>query len=462
MYFKRVYDEGLAQASYMIGCQQEGTAIVVDPRRDIQVYLDLAAKNNLRIVAVTETHIHADYLSGARELATQTGATLYLSDEGDDEWQYGFPHEGLRDGNEIKLGNITLRALHTPGHTPEHLSFLVIDGARTPEPAMLLTGDFVFVGDLGRPDLLDEAAGATDTRFVGATQLFESLRDTFLTLPDYVQVWPGHGSGSACGKSLGAVESSTVGYERHFAWWAPYLKNNNPDGFTHDLLEGQPDVPTYFGRMKRQNKQGPALVPKDALPQLEPSALSDKLLIDTRSREAYQLGFLPDSINLTSSKTFETWAGWLIDPETETRPLMLLAADETQAQALRERLWRVGIDNVVGYITTLGNLPTQGAVPLPPATFDALKDKFVLDVRTKDEYEAGHIPEATQISAGKLPQQLSTLPTDQPIVVHCQSGMRSPGAASLLRANGFKNVFELEGGYPNWQREHNAKPTEVA
>ncbi len=462
MYFKRVYYEGLAQASYMIGCQQEGTAVVVDPRRDVQVYLDLAAENNLRIVAVTETHIHADYLGGARELAAQTEAALYLSDEGDDEWQYAFPHEGLRNGSEISLGNITLRALHTPGHTPEHLSFLVIDGARTSEPAMLLTGDFVFVGDLGRPDLLDEAAGATDTRFVGATQLFESLRDTFLTLPDYVQVWPGHGSGSACGKSLGAVESSTVGYECLFAWWASYLKKNDPEGFVQELLEGQPDVPAYFARMKRQNKGGPVFNPAQRLPQLEPSALSGKLLIDTRSREAYQRELLPDSINLTSGKTFETWAGWLIDPETEPRPLVLLASDAPEAQALRERLSRVGIDNVVGYITTLGNLPTQAAVPLPPAKFDALDDKFVLDVRTEDEYEAGHIPEATLIPAGKLPRRLSDLPKDQPIVVHCQSGMRSPGAASLLRANGFKNVLELAGGYPNWQRAQNVNATEVA
>jgi hydroxyacylglutathione hydrolase len=368
----------------------------------------------------------------------------------------------LHDGSEIRLGNITLRALHTPGHTPEHLSFLVIDGARTSEPAMLLTGDFVFVGDLGRPDLLDEAAGATDTRFVGATQLFESLRDTFLTLPDYVQVWPGHGSGSACGKSLGAVESSTVGYERLFAWWAPYLLEGNEKDFTQELLSGQPDAPAYFGRMKRQNKEGPASVPKGALLRLEPSALSGKLLIDTRSREAYQGGFLPGSINLTSGKTFESWAGWLIDPETEPRPLVLLAADAAEAQALRERLWRVGIDNVVGYITTLGNLPTQAAVPLPPAKFNALDDKFVLDVRTKAEHEAGHIPEATLIPAGKLPRQLSGLPKDQPIVVHCQSGMRSVGAASLLRANGFKNVLELAGGYPNWQRARNADVTEVA
>ena len=163
MYFNRIYDEGLAQASYIVGCQQQGTAVVVDPRRDVQVYLELASQNNLRIVAVTETHIHADYLSGARELAAQTGATLYLSDEGGEDWRYGFPHEGLRGGSEINLGQVTLKALHTPGHTPEHLSFLVSDGARTDEPVMLLSGDFVFVGDLGRPDLLDEAAGDRHT-----------------------------------------------------------------------------------------------------------------------------------------------------------------------------------------------------------------------------------------------------------------------------------------------------------
>ena len=181
MFFRRIYDEGLAQASYLIGCQQKGTAVVVDPRRDVQVYLDVAAQQGLRIVAVTETHIHADYLSGSLELAARTDATLYLSDEGGSAWAYAFPHEGLRHGSEIRLGKVILRALHTPGHTPEHLSFLVSDGARTAEPVLLLTGDFVFVGDLGRPDLLDEAAGGEDTRFEGAQQLFRSLQDTFLT-----------------------------------------------------------------------------------------------------------------------------------------------------------------------------------------------------------------------------------------------------------------------------------------
>ena len=260
MFFKQFYDDGLAQASFMVGCQAKGTAIVIDPRRDVRNYIEEANNQNLKIIAVTETHIHADYLSGARELAHTTGANLYLSDEGGPDWAYGFAHEGLKHGSRIVLGNITLEVLHTPGHTPEHVSFLVTDGATASEPGFVLTGDFVFVGDVGRPDLIDEAAGGLATRFEGAEQLFESLRDRFLTLPDYVQVHPGHGAGSACGKALGAIPSSTVGYERRFAWWAKYLLENDLEGFTAALLDGQPDAPAYFGRMKRWNKSGPNIL----------------------------------------------------------------------------------------------------------------------------------------------------------------------------------------------------------
>src|SRR5690554_3768073 len=190
MLLERIYDEDLAQASYFIGCQAKGEAIVVDPRRDIEVYLDIAAKNNMTITAVTETHIHADYLSGTRELATRTGAQMYVSDEGGPDWTYGADFDDavrMKHGHKLQLGNITVEAVHTPGHTPEHLSFLITDGAQATEPGFMLTGDFVFVGDLGRPDLLDEAAGFVDTRFGGARDLFTSLRDHFLTLPDYVQ-----------------------------------------------------------------------------------------------------------------------------------------------------------------------------------------------------------------------------------------------------------------------------------
>jgi len=322
---------------------------------------------------------------------------------------------------------------------------------------MLLSGDFVFVGDLGRPDLLDlldptnPAAGGVDTRFLGAKQLFYSLRDSFLKLPDHVQVWPGHGSGSACGKALGAVESSTVGYERRFAWWSEFLERGDEVGFSHTLLEGQPDAPCYFGRMKRQNRAGPAFVPTQKLERLEPGALEGKLSLDTRPKEAYQAGGLAGSLSLAANRTFETYAGWLLDPERETRPLVLFAINPLEAQTLRERLWRVGIDRVVGYVDTLAGLTVQHFEPLTVRPLSALEpEAFVLDVRTRAEYQAGHFPGVTHIHAGQLYGQLERIPRDRRVLVHCQSGARSPGAASLLRAHGFADVLELEGGYPSW------------
>ena len=449
MFFKRLYDTDLAQASYLIGCQQNGTAIVVDPVRDVQRYLDLAQQEGLKIVAVTETHIHADFLSGSRELAAQTGAALYLSDEGGPEWQYAFNHESLHDGSEIRLGNIVLKAVHTPGHTPEHLSFLVTDGARTSEPVIMLTGDFVFVGDLGRPDLLDEAAGGEDTRFAGAKQMFQSLTQKFQPLESYLQIWPGHGSGSACGKALGAVESTTVGYERHFAWWADYLADQNEAAFTDALLEGQPDAPAYYGRMKRQNKAGPALLgdvqPLTSLPAQDVKAAlaSGTRLIDTRSREAYQAGAVPGSLHLPAGKTFETWSGWLLDASKE---YLLLAATPQEAEELRRRLWMTGIDNVTGFLTSLDGLETQPQPATPAAKLD-LEQAFVLDVRARSEYEAGHLEGATQIHAGRLTHNLGRIPRDRPVVVHCQGGARSAAAVSLLRAEGFDNIVDLQGGY---------------
>src|SRR5690625_4666022 len=263
MLLEHIYDTDFAHGSYFIGCQVENTAIVVDPRRDIQVYLDLAEQHGMEIVMITETHIHADYLSGTLELADATSAQVYVSDEGGPDWRYGAGFNAavrMKHGHKMTLGNITLEAVHTPGHTPEHMAFLVTDGAQSSEPGFMLSGDFVFVGDLGRPDLLDEAAGEVDTRFEGAQQLFASLRDHFLPLPDYVQVLPAHGSGSACGRALGAVPSTTVGYERNFSWWAPYLASNDSDGFVDELLSSQPAAHADFGRMQIQSRQGPKIL----------------------------------------------------------------------------------------------------------------------------------------------------------------------------------------------------------
>ena len=458
MLLKRIYDDDLAQASYLIGCQANGTAIVIDPRRDIQTYLDDAKRNNMTITAVAETHIHADYLSGARELATATGARLYLSDEGDDDWQYRFEHESLINGSRIQLGNITLTALHTPGHTPEHLSFLVTDGAATSEPGYILTGDFVFVGDVGRPDLLDEAAGETDTRLPMAKRLFASLRETFVTLPDYVQVLPGHGAGSACGKALGAVASSTVGYEKLVAWWSDYVRQGDEEGFVKALLEGQPDAPTYFGRMKRWNRSGPTLLgERERLPRIGTDALrkrlaNDAVLIDTRPRHAFVQGAVPGSLHVPAGKSFASWAAWAVDPETSTKQIILVAADEEQAEELRDKLTRIGVDDVTGYVTGLEGLKTRPVETVTPEELGELENPFILDVRSSSEYEAGNIPGAVQLHGGRLLWNLDELPKDRTIVTHCQSGARSAVAASVLRHAGFESVVELEGSYEGWKR----------
>lgn len=463
MYFKQFYDTDLAQGSYLIGCQAAGEAIVVDARRDIQVYLEEATAQGLRITAVTETHIHADYLSGSRELAAATGAKLYLSDEGGPDWSYAFDHEPLVDGSEIRVGNIRLRALHTPGHTPEHLSFLVTDGALTDEPGYLLSGDFVFVGDVGRPDLLDEAAGFVDTRFEGAHRLFLSLKHAFLTLPDHVQVWPGHGAGSACGKALGAVASTTVGYERRTAWWRDYLEQDDEAGFVNALLEGQPDAPTYFGRMKRQNKEGPALLAgRPALRGVTADDVRgrvnrDLVLIDTRTVREQWAGSVPGSLTIPGGGSFATYASYVIDPEREARDIVLLASDRAHAEELRDRLTYVGIDNVVGYLPTLDGLETTPAPLVTPTDLERmLPGAFVLDVRTANEYAAGHIPGAVQIHAGRVLTRLAELPRDGTLVLHCQGGGRSAVVASALRMRGFGNVIELDGSYDAWaaaQRE---------
>nr|HPH37198.1 MBL fold metallo-hydrolase [Sediminibacterium sp.] len=217
MFFQHVYDKSLAQASYFIGCQKAGFAAVIDPKRDVDTYLEIAKANNMTITHIFETHIHADFLAGSRELAQLTGAQLYLSDEGGEGWEYEFPHVGLKDNDIVKLGNLSFKVLHTPGHTPESISFLLTDHPASNEPVMLFTGDFVFVGDIGRPDLLEKAAGIKGTMDIGAKQMYQSIKK-FNALADYIQVWPGHGAGSACGKALGAVPSTTVGYEKVRNW----------------------------------------------------------------------------------------------------------------------------------------------------------------------------------------------------------------------------------------------------
>jgi hydroxyacylglutathione hydrolase len=462
MLLERIYDEDLAQASYLIGCQANGTAMVIDGHRDIAVYQHLARKHGMKIVAVTETHVHADYLSGTRELAAATGATIYVSGEGGPEWQYGFDGVRLFDGATITLGNITVTAVHTPGHTPEHLSFLVTDGAFTDQPGYLFTGDFVFSGDLGRPDLLDEAAGGTDTRFAGARQLFASLRDRFLPLPDYVQVHPAHGAGSACGKAIGAIPSSTVGYERLYAWWSPFLAANDEEAFVTELLAGQPDAHAYFGRMKRENREGPALLgerpPLDELHAADVAAglsADQVIFIDSRSSRHVHEGTVLRSLNIPA-KAMASYGAWVVNPETDPNPLVLLAKDREQAQDMRDHLARVGIDNVTGYVTSVDGLPMVTPVLIQPADLAGLNAAVVLDVRNRTEHAAGHIPGSLQLSGGRIMWHLDELPAGGSIVAYCQTGTRSSVAASALRRAGY-DVVELDGSYAGWHAWQRAR-----
>lgn len=457
MFFHHVYDKTLAQASYIIGCQAKGEAIVIDPKRDVDTYLEIAAQNNLKITKVTETHIHADFLSGSRELVALTGAELLLSDEGGPDWQYEFAHTGLKHGDVITLGNLTFDVLHTPGHTPESISFLLTDHPATSEPIMLFTGDFVFVGDVGRPDLLEKAAGMTGTQEKGARQLFESIK-RFMSLPDHVQVWPGHGAGSACGKALGAVPSSTVGYEKIRNWALQY--GDNEAGFTRDLLDGQPEAPKYFAMMKKLNKVDRPLV--TAVPQ--PKKLTreefldvyqqDMLVIDTRNKVEYAKGYLPNTLNIQGNNSFANWMGWIVSYD---RPFVLIAS-ESAIEDLTRKLMRIGLDNIYGFVDSVDGL----GIALNTADIMDI-DQFesaiseeqvqVVDVRSENEFAAGHIEGAVHAFVGTLAANLDKLDRSKDIVIHCQAGDRSTIAYSLLKKHGFDSVRNYAGGMQEWTKK---------
>jgi hydroxyacylglutathione hydrolase len=302
MIFRRFYDDALAQASYMIACERSGEAIVVDPNMNTNTYLRAAKEEGVRLVYVTETHIHADFASGSRALTAASGAQLYVSAEGGPEWQYGFARAPgvhlLTDGDTLEVGQVRLTARHTPGHTPEHLTFLVTDTARSSLPVGAITGDFVFVGDVGRPDLLERAAGKVGTMRGAAASLYASVR-SFATLPDHIQIWPGHGAGSACGKAMSSAAQSTLGYERAANWaFAPMTESE----FVDRVLDGQPDAPPYFGAMKLRNRDAgaprtlslPRMLDSDDV--VHATAVPDVFILDVRNRDEYDRGHIANSV----------------------------------------------------------------------------------------------------------------------------------------------------------------------
>lgn len=454
MFFEHIYDKSLAQGSYLVGCQVTGEAIVIDAKRDIDTYLKIAEDNKLKITHITETHIHADFLSGSRELAAATGADLYLSDEGGEDWQYEFPHIGLREDDLIKVGNLTLEVIHTPGHTPESISFLLTDHPASDKPVIVFTGDFVFVGDVGRPDLLEKAAGIANTKELGAKQMYKSL-EKFSKIPDYVQVWSGHGAGSACGKALGAVASSTVGYEKIRNWAFQY--EGDEQGFVDYLLEEQPEPPKYFATMKHLNKvKRPLLieVPKHAKLSNKEflSAYKNGIrVIDTRDKVEFSEGFVLGSLNIQNNNSFSTWAGWLLDYQEQ----FMLVAAEDQMEDITRKLMRIGLDNVYGYITEVDSLDielqTTEIIDIEEfKTYLNREDVQVIDVRGETDYKTNCIEGADNVFVGTLEDNLDKISKDKQLVIHCQSGFRSTIACSLLRRNGYDKIKDFSGGMQEW------------
>jgi hydroxyacylglutathione hydrolase len=468
MLIKRFYDDKLAQASYLVGCAATGEALVVDPNRDVEQFVEAAEREGMRITHITETHIHADFVSGARELAERTGGALYLSGEGGDQWQYDFADEAnavlLKDGDRFKVGNVQIDVLHTPGHTPEHLSFVVTDTAGADQPMGVFTGDFIFVGDVGRPDLLERAAKYAGTMEEGARVLYGSLQKFKASLPDYVQLWPGHGAGSACGKALGAVPQTTLGYEKLFNWG---LTAGTEDEFVQAVLAGQPEPPMYFAHMKRINKEGPPVLNGLRRPQRLPENRMEALLernavvVDTRHATDYASAHIPGTLNVPLGNSFTTWAGSVLPYDRS----FYLIVDDPSGRAMDEvirDLAMIGLDDVAGcfgadvvqaWIDT-----SRAAQGVPDVTAGHLQELLrvdaveLIDVRNSSEWQAGHIPGSRNFPLGRLPEQLDQIPRARPLVVYCETGARAGVAIGVLQAAGFDDVRHLTGDFSGWQR----------
>jgi hydroxyacylglutathione hydrolase len=466
MFFRQIRDPKLSQYAYLVGCQRTGEAVIIDPQRDVDRYLAVAEQEGLDLIAAAETHIHADFLSGARELAEAHGVKLYLSAEGGPDWQYEWAKNGdydlhlLRDGDRFEIGRIRIQALHTPGHTPEHLSFLITDhGGGVEEPMGIATGDFVFVGDLGRPDLLETAAGQAGQQEPSARTLYQSVH-SFLHLPDYLQLWPGHGAGSACGKALGAVPASTVGYEKRFNA-AIDASRQSEDHFVHHILEGQPEPPLYFATMKRLNREGPPVLhglPRP--PRLSPTEVASALLdgvvvVDTRTeRRRFMEHHLLGSLYAPLNNTFPTIAGSYVRPEDD---ILLVVDPERSDEAVRD-LVRIGLDRVVGYAPPeVLNHPTLAAhlqsIPIIdfPQVADLVDsgDALPLDVRSATEHAASRFRGSLHIPHTRLLDRLDEVPKDREILAYCASGARSAAASALLQRSG-RRVRYVDDDFAHW------------
>jgi hydroxyacylglutathione hydrolase len=439
--FKQFYLGCLAHASYFIA--SEGEAVVVDPQRDVQQYLDEAASAGARIKYVIETHLHADFVSGHCELAEKSGAQIVIGAKA----EAAFPHLAVRDGDELRVGNIVLRALETPGHTPESISWLVTGDAT--EPRRVLTGDTLFIGDVGRPDL---AGGRGFTSRQMAEMLYDSLHDKLLTLDDDVEVWPAHGAGSACGKNISRERSSTIGVQRKLNYaLRPMAKEAFVEMMTSDLAA----APRYFPMDAEINRRGArALAEVKAAPlstdEVQELMTRGAAVLDVRDNVSFGAGHISGSINIGLGGQYASWAGTLLSPDT---PIVIVAEDDRVAEAVM-RLARVGLENVAGYLRGgIGTWP-HPLISLPQIDVDGLRARLgevrVIDVRGPGEYKGGHVPDALNVPLSDLSKTLDRLDASKPLAVICASGYRSSTAASILQQHQFENVCNVAGGTNAW------------
>ncbi len=458
MYFKQFYLGCLAQASYMVG--SEGEAAVVDPRRDVDEYIEEARAQGLTIRHVIETHLHADFVSGHRELAERTGAKIYFGAKA----AAAFPHVAVKDGDEIRMGQVRLRFLETPGHTPESVSIVVTDLAQSPEPLAVLTGDTLFIGDVGRPDLL----GAKISPGELAGQLYDSLHGKLLKLPDSVAVYPAHGAGSLCGRNISSETSSTIGQQRQFNYaLRPMTRSEFIALVTADL----PEAPEYFSRDARLNREGPgslaALPPPAALSpdDVERRVAAGAILLDARGAAEYGNGHVAGALQIGLGGQFASWAGSLVPPEAS---IVLVLEDEAAIAEVQTRLARVGLENVVGYLAggilawdasgrALARTEQIGVDELA-ARIGEGSDLAVVDVRRPGEWETGHIAQAVSLPLHELEARAGALDRERPVAAMCAGGYRSAIATSVLERLGFRRVTNVVGGMAAW----NAAKLEVS
>jgi glyoxylase-like metal-dependent hydrolase (beta-lactamase superfamily II)/rhodanese-related sulfurtransferase len=457
MYTQQFFIEGLACASYLVGCDSQGVAAVIDSDRIVQKYLDAAQARGLQITHIIETHLHADHVSGNTDLAARTGADIYIHEAGEAE----FPHKPLTDGEVIELGYVRIQVMHTPGHTPESVTLLIADTTRSPEPWLAMTGDTLFVGDIGRPDLVGpEAARGL------AGDMYESLFHRILPLGDSLLVYPGHGAGSLCGKSIGAMRSTTLGFERRYNLaLAPRDQASFVDFAVNDL----PEQPGNHRRIKAMNRMGPEpvgeveeqpLTVRQAVAHLQQGAV----LLDTRPKKDYSEAHIPGSVHLEADSRLGNRIGFMFSSE---RPVILLLDELSQYREIFHNLLRVGYDNILGYLAE--SLESWQELGLPIASGDIQdieplelhlllqtvsegESPLVLDVREPWEFRRGHVPGARLIPLGQLAERIGELEPERPVAVICASGNRSQSAAAMLGQRDFQKVFNVVGGTNAWKQ----------